>query len=58
MSGESSPLMSATGGYHYHTIVTKDVETMDLVEEALKSGGFLADLTAYEPEELTNSAHT
>ena len=58
MSGESSPLMSATGGYHYHTIVTKDIETMDLVEEALKSGGFLADLTAYEPEELTNSAHT
>lgn len=52
MSGESSPLMSATGGYHYHTIVTKDVETMEQVEEALRAGGFLADLTAYEPDEL------
>lgn len=51
-SGESSPLMSATGGYHYHTIITKDEETMNMVEAALKENGFLATLTAYEPEEL------
>lgn len=54
-SGESSPLMSATGGYHYHTIIAKDIETMNMVEEALKSNGFLANLTAYEPDELTNT---
>ncbi len=54
MSGESSPLMSATGGYHYHTIVAKDLETMDMVEQALSDNGFLAQLTAYEPDELTN----
>ena len=53
-SGESSPLMSATGGYHYHTIITKDLETMDLIEQALSEHGFLAQLTAYEPDELTN----
>lgn len=53
-SGESSPLMSATGGYHYHTIVAKDLETMDMVEQALSENGFLAQLTAYEPDELTN----
>ena len=54
-SGESSPLMSATGGYHYHTIIAKDIETMNMVEEALKSNGFLANLTAYEPDELTST---
>lgn len=53
-TGESSPLMSATGGYHYHTILAPDLETMDMVENALKSNGFLAELTAYEPDELTN----
>ncbi len=53
-SGESNPLMSATGGYHYHTVVAKDLETMDMVESALRENGFLAQLTEYEPEELTN----
>lgn len=50
--GKSSPLMTATGGYHYHTIVTRDLETMILIEKELKEQGFLAALTEYEPESL------
>ena len=52
-SGQSSPLMTATGGYHYHTIVTRDIESMKLIEETLKAKGYLAQLTEYEPDSLT-----
>lgn len=52
-SGKSSPLMTATGGFHYHTIVTRDCHTMELIEEALKEAGFLAELTDYEPDSLS-----
>jgi len=51
-SGKSSPLSTATSGYHYHTISAKDKETLDLVEQALKEAGFLAELTDYEPSVL------
>ena len=51
-SGKSSPLMTATGGYHYHTIVTRDLDTMKLIEDALRENNFLAQLTDYEPESL------
>ena len=50
--GKSSPLMTATGGYHYHTIVTRDLESMELIEKALKDKGYLAALTQYEPASL------
>lgn len=52
-SGKSSPLLTVTNGYHYHTIVAKDAETLSMVEEELKKKGFLAPLTDYEPVELT-----
>lgn len=50
--GKSSPLMTATGGYHYHTIITRDMETMSLIEQSLKENGFWANLTDFEPESL------
>jgi len=54
-SGKSSPLMTATAGYHYHTIAAKDEYTLGLVEKALKENGFLAKLTDYEPEKLLSA---
>ncbi|MCR5419543.1 MAG: transcription repressor NadR [Lachnospiraceae bacterium] len=54
-SGRSEPLSNITGGYHYHTIVTKDAATMELVEKALKDNGFLAKLREYEPGSLYDS---
>ena len=51
-SGKSSPLMTVTGGYHYHTVVADDEETLDLVEAELNAAGFIAPLTDYEPESL------
>ena len=55
-SGKSSPLSTATAGYHYHTIIARDQETMDMVERELKAEGFLANLTDYEPESLIASS--
>lgn len=52
-SGKSSPLLTVTGGYHYHTIAAKDTATLELVETALRDNGFLAPLTEYEPAALT-----
>ena len=51
-SGKSSPLMTATGGYHYHTIAARNEHTLSLVHDALKENGFLAELTDYEPEKV------
>ena len=51
-SGKSSPLMTATAGYHYHTVAARDEYTLSLVEKALKEHAFLAELTDYEPEKL------
>lgn len=51
-SGKSNPLSSATSGYHYHTIITKDEETMRLIEEKLAEKGFLATILDYEPSTL------
>ena len=51
-AGKSFPLSTATAGYHYHTIVARDSETLDLVEKELKTQGFLAKLTAFEPDAL------
>lgn len=54
-SGKSSPLMTVTGGYHYHTIVAPDMETLNLVEKALHDNNFLAELTDYEPTQLVKN---
>ena len=54
-SGKSSPLMTATSGYHYHTVIAKDNATLDLIEQALWERGFLAKLTDFEPDDLTES---
>ena len=39
-TGKSKPLSSATSGYHYHTISADSEETLDIIEEELKSRGF------------------
>jgi len=54
-TGKSSPLMTATAGYHYHTVSARDENTLNLIKEKLSSEGFIADLTEYEPEVLINS---
>ena len=47
--GKSSYLKNAASGYHYHTISADSVEALDDILEELKSLGFLAPLTDYEP---------
>lgn len=57
-TGKSGLLMNTTSGYHYHTIVTKDEQTMNFIEQALYEKGFLAELTDYEPDGLSNQDDT
>jgi transcriptional regulator of NAD metabolism len=40
-SGQSSELMSITGGHHFHTVRTENQETMDKVVKALADKNFL-----------------
>lgn len=48
-SGKSTLLMNVTSGYHYHTVVAKDENTLDDIQEELARLGFLAKLQEYEP---------
>jgi len=48
-SGKSSLLKNVTSGYHYHTIVADDEETLDMIQQELGNLGFLAKLQEYEP---------
>ena len=48
-TGHSSLLKNVTSGYHYHTIVADDEQTLDLIQEELGKLGFLAKLQEYEP---------
>lgn len=48
-SGKSSLLMNTTSGYHYHTIIAEDEETLDIIFNSLRNRGFLAPLQDYEP---------
>lgn len=41
--GKSVPLMNVTSGYHYHTIVAKDEDVLNEIEDALRRRGFLAE---------------
>ena len=43
-SGKSSPLLTVTSGYHYHTIAADSEATLDRIERALDSKGYLAPL--------------
>ena len=47
--GKSSLLKNVTSGYHYHTIVADDEQTLDLIQAELGRLGFLAKLKEYEP---------
>ncbi len=53
--GKSSLLKNVTAGYHYHTVVADDAQTLKRIEDALWASGFLAPLQAYEPSELKDS---
>ena len=48
-SGKSNLLMNVTSGYHYHTIIADDEQTLDLIQEELQRRGFWAKLQDYEP---------
>lgn len=40
-SGKSTPLKNITSGYHYHTIMAKSDDILDIIENKLDSIGFL-----------------
>ena len=48
-SGKSSLLKNVTSGYHYHTILADNEETLDMIQKELQAKGFLAKLQDYEP---------
>jgi transcriptional regulator of NAD metabolism len=48
-SGKSRLLKNVTSGFHYHTVTAESEEILDLIQEALKKKGFLAELQGYEP---------
>lgn len=56
ISGKSSLLKNVTSGYHYHTIVAENQETLDLIQEKLQEKGFLAKLQDYEPVDFWSRA--
>lgn len=47
-SGRSSLLKNVTSQYHYHTVEAKDIKRLDMIEQALRDKGYLADLLDYE----------
>ncbi len=51
-NGSSIPLMSLTGGYHFHHVSADSIEILDEIEEALKEKGFLAEVLPYEIGEI------
>lgn len=51
-SGKSTYLKNITSDYHYHTVMAESEEILDIIEGELKSNGFLAELSDYEPAEL------
>lgn len=56
-SGKSSLLKNVTSGYHYHTVVAEDEQTLDLIQEELGRLGFLAKLQEYEPVDFWHNAN-
>ena len=47
-SGKSSPLCTATSGYHYHLIAADSEETLETIGRALADEGYLAPLLPHE----------
>lgn len=47
-SGKSSPLSTATSGYHYHLVSAPSTETLEAIGRALADKGFLAPLLPHE----------
>ncbi len=47
-SGQSRHLSNATGGYHYHLVEALSEERLDMIEESLRTHGFLAPLSSWE----------
>lgn len=47
-SGKSSPLSTATSGYHYHLVSAPSDETLEAIGRALADKGFLAPLLPHE----------
>lgn len=56
-SGVSTPLMSVTSDYHYHTVVAESKEQLDMIQEELSKKGYLAELTDYEPVDFWNGGN-
>lgn len=42
-SGKSSPLKNITANYHYHRVEADNEETLDMIEEMLRSRGYLIE---------------
>ncbi len=53
-SGKSTLLMNVTSGYHYHTILAEDENTLNMIQDELQKKGFLAKLQDYEPVDFWN----
>ncbi len=53
-SGKSTLLMNVTSGFHYHTVLADDEETLDMIQAELQAHGFLAKLQDYEPVDFWN----
>lgn len=49
-SGKSSPLSTATSGYHYHLVSAPNDEALEAIGRALADKGFLAPLLPHEQE--------
>lgn len=47
-TGKSSPLLTVTSGYHYHTIAADSEATLNRIERALDAKGYLAPLLPHE----------
>ena len=49
-SGKSSPLSTATSGYHYHLVSAPSDQDLEAIGRALADKGFLAPLLPHEQE--------
>lgn len=56
LSGKSSMLKNVTAGYHYHTIIADDEQTLDAIQEKMNAMGLLARLQDYEPVDFWSKA--
>lgn len=55
-SGISSPLLTITDNYHYHTVQAESEEVLDRIQAVLKEKGYLAELRDYEPVDFWTNA--